>query len=226
MNIMKNFFTPENPVMNFITRIVNCVWLNILWFIFSLPIITAGASTTALFYVTLKMVHDEEGNITQQFIKAFRSNFRFATKVWTILLAVIAIFAVDGYFLWHVRFSNSFWTIITALYIVALIALAIVLMYIFPLMARFDNSVSAMLKNALLVGVRYLVCTAAMAAIYFLMLLIVVRFFTPAIVFGEGLCAFLCSFLLSGILRHLASCDEESSSDSLQSVCIPEESRV
>ena len=197
---MKDFLSPDSPVMSLITRIVNCVWLNILWFVFSIPVITIGASTTALFHVTLKMALNEEGNITSQFVTAFKENFRFATKVWGILLAVIAVFAVDGYLLWHLRFSSPFWTIITAVYIIALIALLIVLMYIFPLMAHFENTVFAMFKNSLMIGMRYLVCTAVMGAIYFAMILVVVRFFTPAVIFGEGLCAFLCSFLLNNVL--------------------------
>ena len=58
-----------------------------------------------------------------------------------------------------------------------------------------------MFKNALFIGVRFLFCTALMAVIYFVMLLIVVRIFTPAVIFGEGLCALLCSCLLSNILN-------------------------
>lgn len=67
----------------------------------------------------------------------------------------------------------------------------------FPLLARFDNTIGAMFKNALFIGVRFLFCTALMAVIYFVMLLIVVRIFTPAVIFGEGLCALL--LLLSAV---------------------------
>ena len=212
---MKNLLSPDNPVMNFITRLVYCVWLNILWFIFCIPVFTAGASTTALFYVTLKMAQDQEGNITRQFVTAFLDNFRFSTKVWLILLAVLAIFGVDGYFLWHMRYENMFWTILTAIFFVACAALAIVLMYIFPLMARFENTIPMMFKNSLFIGIRYLFCTAFMAAIYFFMLVIIVRFFTPAVIFGEGVCAFLCSLLLSGVFYRLegGSPDSEESTD-------------
>ena len=85
-------------------------------------------------------------------------------------------------------------------------AYAIVLMYIFPLLARFDNTVGAMFKNALFIGLRFLFCTVLMAVIYFAMLLVVIRIFTPAVIFGEGLCALLCSHLLSNIL---ALCEEK-----------------
>ena len=48
-----------------------------------------------------------------------------------------------------------------------------------------------------------------MAVIYFVMLLVVVRFFTPAVIFGEGLCALLCSWLLSNILVQCEKKEEE-----------------
>ena len=53
---MNNLLNPDNPVMQFITKIVTTVYLNILWFLCCLPIFTAGAATTALYYVTLKSV--------------------------------------------------------------------------------------------------------------------------------------------------------------------------
>lgn len=206
---MQNFFSPEGPMMVFITKLVHSVYLNILWFLCCIPIVTAGASTTALFYVTLKMARNEEGNITQQFFTAFRRNFKSATKVWLILLGIGMIFLFDGYVFYHMRFENAFWTVLTAVFAVAAVAYGIILMYVFPLMARFENSTFAMLKNSIMIGMRFLFCTAVMAGIYFLMILIVVRFFTPAIVFGEGLCALLCSYLLGNILDQLGTKEEE-----------------
>ena len=198
---MRNLLNPDSPVLMFITRLVYAVWLNILWFVCSIPLITIGASTTALFTVTLKMARNEEGNITSQFFKAFADNFKFSTKVWLILMAVLAVLAVDGYALNRLRYTGAVWTILFAFWIVASVMFFCILMYIFPLMAHFENTVGAMLKNALFISIRYLICTAAMLAIYFIMLLIIVRFFTPAVIFGEGVCAFLCSFLLNGVLK-------------------------
>lgn len=197
---MRSLFNLDGPVLQFINKITYSVYLNILWFICCIPIVTAGASTTALFYVTLKMVKNEEGNITKAFFRSFRANLKQGTKIWLILLFLGAILCTDGYVLYHLRFENIFWTLCTAVFFVAAAAYAIVLMYIFPLLARFDNTVGAMFKNALFIGVRFLVCTAMMAAVYFMMVLVVIRVFTPAVIFGEGLCALLCSYLLSNIL--------------------------
>ena len=170
---MKGLLDIDGPVMQIITKIVYAVWLNILWVICCLPVFTVGASTTALFYVTLKIVKNEEGNITRAFFGAFKENFRQATVMWTF-----------G----------------TAVFMAVLAAYAIILMYIFPLLARFDNTIWAMFKNSLMIGMRFLLCTVLMALVYFVMAVVVIRIFTPGIIFGEGLCALLCSYLLSNIL--------------------------
>lgn len=198
---MSNLFNLDGPVLQFINKIVYSVYLNILWFVCCIPVVTVGASTTALFYVTLKISKNEEGSITKAFFHSFQQNLKQGTLIWLILLALGIILGIDGYILYHMRFENVFWTLCTAVFSVAAAAYAIVLMYIFPLLARFDNTVGAMFKNALFIGVRFLFCTALMAVIYFVMLLVIVRFFTPAVIFGEGLCALLCSYLLSNILQ-------------------------
>lgn len=206
---MGNLFNLDGPVLQFINKLVYSVYLNILWFICCIPIVTVGASTTALFYVSLKVAKNEEGNLTKAFFHSFRENFKQGTIIWLILLGVGIVLGIDGYVLYHMRFENAFWTLCTAIFFVAAAAYGVVLMYIFPLLARFDNTVGAMFKNALFIGIRFLFCTALMAVIYFVMLLVVVRFFTPAVIFGEGLCALLCSWLLSNIQVQCEKKEEE-----------------
>lgn len=203
---MNSLLSPDNAVMQFITKIVYCVYLNILWFICCIPIFTIGASTTALFYVTLKMVKNEEGNITKAFFKSFRQNLKQGTIIWLILLALGIVLGVDGYVLYHMRYENAVWTLLTAVFIVATVAYAIVLMYIFPLLSHFNNTTFSMFKNAMMLGIRFLLCTVVMAVIYFAMVFVTIRIFTPIVIFGQGLCAFLCSYFLSNILRM---CEEK-----------------
>ena len=80
-------------------------------------------------------------------------------------------------------------------------------MYIFPLLSRFENTIKAMFKNSIMIGMRFLLCTFLMAVIYFAMAFVIINVFTPAVIFGEGLCAFLCSYLLTNILEQ---CEEKS----------------
>ena len=97
------------------------------------------------------------------------------------------------------KFDSVVWTLGTAIYIIALATYAIILMYIFPLLAGFNNTIWAMFKNSLMIGMRFLLCTVLMSLVYFIMVVVAIRFFTPVIIFGEGLCALLCSYLLSNI---------------------------
>lgn len=208
---MRGIFNMEGPVMNFITKITYSAYLNILWLVCCLPIFTIGASTTALFYVTLKVAKNEEGSLTKAFFHSFKENFKQSTIIWLILLAVGIILGFDGYIFYHMRFENAFWTVATAVFLVAVVAYAIILMYIFPLLARFDNTTGAMFKNAIMLGMRFLLCTAVMAVIYFVMVFVIINVFTPIIIFGEGLCALLCSYLLSNILLLCQEKQEEAS---------------
>jgi len=201
---MNNIMNPEGPVMLFFTKIAYSAYLNVLCFICCLPIITAGASTTALYYVTLKIAKNEEGNVTKSFFRAFRANFRQGTVIWLILLGSGIILGLDGYIFYHMRFENAFWTIGAAVFMVLLAAYAIILMYIFPLQARFENTVRMMFINSILIGMRFLLCTALMAAIYLVMAFVIINIFTPIIIFGEGLCALIRSHLLANILQLCA----------------------
>lgn len=197
---MHDILSPEGPLMSFITKLTYSAYLNLLWFICCLPIVTIGASTTALFYVTLKIAKNKEGNLTKAFFHSFKENFKQSTIIWLILLTIGIILAFDGYVFYHMRFENVFWTVITAIFLVAVVAYAIILMYIFPLLARFHNTIKAMFQNSIMIGMRFLLCTVIMAVIYFAMAFVTIHIFTPILIFGEGLCALLCSYMLSNIL--------------------------
>ena len=196
---MQNLINPDNALMHFITKLVSSVWLNVLWFICCIPIITIGPATTALFYSCQKLAQDQDGYVTRNFFHSFRENFRQGTLIGLIMTVLGIFIGADGYILYHLHASSAFWTIVTAIYFVAAAAYLIVLMYIFPLLAYFNNNTFAMFKNSLIIGMRFLLCTAFMALIYFTMLVIVVRLFTPCIIFGMGTCALLCSMLLKNI---------------------------
>lgn len=181
-------------------------YLNLLWFVCSLPVFTLGAATAALYDVTLRMARGEEPGLTRRFFQAFRENFRQATTLWLILLGVGALLGMDGYILYHLYKSTAgaaaiICTLGLALVIVAAICLVIVLLYIFPLVARVKNTNFAMVKNSFLIGIRYLFCTILVFAIHFAMFFTVVALYTPLIIFGEGLCALVSSYLLDKVIN-------------------------
>ena len=133
---MRSLIDPESPVLQFITKIVYSVWLNILWFVCSLPVFTLGPATTALFYACQKMVRDEEGYITRSFFRSFRQNFRQGTIIGLIMTGLGGFICFDGFVLLRLYKTSAFWAIVTAVFLVALAAWFIVLMWVFPLLAH------------------------------------------------------------------------------------------
>ena len=91
------FNLADNAVTRALSRICDMMCLNVVWIVCCLPIVTIGASTTALYSVMLKMVKNEEGYIFRSFFKAFKENFRQSTILW-ILFAVLGI-------IWRIDYS-------------------------------------------------------------------------------------------------------------------------
>lgn len=200
------FFSYESKFSQLILALCQSCLLNLLWLVCSLPIFTIGASTTALYYVCIKIIRGEEQYVIPMFFRSFRKNFRQATQLWLILLPIGVLLGVDGYILYHLRASSAvpmavLWTLLLALLIAASILYTIILIYVFPLVATVQNTNKAMLKNAFLIGTHYLFATIMVFAVHFAMFFIIVRFFTPLIIFGEGLSAMLSAYLLNNVLK-------------------------
>ncbi|MBQ9057781.1 MAG: YesL family protein [Atopobiaceae bacterium] len=213
-----SIFSYESKFSRVFLRIADACFLNILWFVCSLPIFTIGASTTALYSVTLKIAENREGNVRKQFFEAFKREFKQATVLWLILLAIGIVLFGDIYVLRHLLNTSSgpfaiMLTIILAIIIAACIVYTVEVMYVFPLLSRVANTNRAMMINSLLIGLRYLACTISVFAIHFVMGVIAIRFFTPILVLGEGLCALLSSYLMAPVFRTVTALQERSDAE-------------
>lgn len=167
---MGRFFDMDSPIMRILNRVADLMILNLLMIICCIPVITIGAATTAMHYVILKMVRDEEGYLVKGFFKSFIANFKQATLIWLLMLVVIGVYVGDA-----VIFSFSGITFPTPL-VVVVIAVGIVLfmvgIYVFPLLARFENSIRNTIKNAALIAIGNLPKTILMVVLYAIPLVI------------------------------------------------------
>ena len=93
--MLQGIFNYDNPVWRFIGKLGDLIILNILWIVCSIPVFTAGASATAVYYVTLKLVRDEDDSTIRSFFRSFKSNFKQATAIWLILLAAGIVLGFD-----------------------------------------------------------------------------------------------------------------------------------
>lgn len=200
------FLAYDSPFSQVLLKLCYGCYLNLIWFICCIPVVTIGASTTALYYASLKIARGEDHALARMFFRSFRENFRQSTVLWLILLAAGLFLAGDGYLVYRLRASSTgaaavLWTLMLALVIAAALAYAIVLLFVFPLVASVSNTNWAMLKNSFFIGTHYLFCTILVFAVHFAMFFAVVSIFTPLILLGEGLCALVSAYLMSNVLR-------------------------
>ena len=158
---MGNIFDYEGPFVSFFERLADIVILNVIFLICCIPVITIGASVTALSAITQKMSRKEEGYIVRGFFKAFRENFLQATAIWLILLVLSSVFAVD------MRFIASFGSpaiqmVFRCLLFILGFLILFEFIYVFPLLAKFDNTILNTMRNALLLSLRYLPWTVVL----------------------------------------------------------------
>lgn len=153
----------DSPLMRFLTKIADLMVLNILFCVTSIPLITIGASWTALYSVTLKMVRDEEGSVSRSYFRSFRQNFRQATLLWLGVLVVLALLVLDIRVLNGMAEGTAPGLLRVGVEILALLGI-MVLQYLFPSLARFEASLADTLKNACMMALAHLPKTALMTA--------------------------------------------------------------
>ena len=172
------FLSLDSPLMKFLNRMTDVLWLNILTIVCSIPIVTAGASFTALHYVCLKMVRDEEGYVTKDFFKSFKKNFKQATIIWVIVLLLTLLIYVDYKCLQYVENPTFMFAAITA----AAIFMLCTLLYIFPVLSHFENTVKGTIKNSFFMSILALPRTILMVLLLVspLVILYCVEYFETA----------------------------------------------
>lgn len=138
--------------------------LNFIYVLSCIPIITIGASTTALYYTTLKMAENNESYVWRDYWKAFKSNLKQATVIWLIVFAGWAVIALD--FLIAGGLSMQLGTVVAIGVVIVAVFMGILGLYVFPLLARFDNTVVKTMKNAVMIAIRHLPSTILIALIH------------------------------------------------------------
>ncbi|MDY3249081.1 MAG: DUF624 domain-containing protein [Candidatus Choladocola sp.] len=225
---MRNLFSMDSGIFRFLTRLADLMILNILFIVCCIPIVTIGASVTSLYYVTLKMAVNEEGYIAKAFLKSFRQNFRQATVIWLILLVLGCVFGIDFYILYYSE--GSFFTVLRFCIGATALVYLMVLLYVFPTLARFYNSVKNTMRNALIMALAdlprtllILVITAGSILITFLNGYTLWYGLLVWVLFGFSLVAYANSFFLNKVFAKYTP-EEPSEDEAKTAETIDEES--
>ena len=198
------FFDLDSPLMQVLNKVADLLWLNILTLICCIPIVTVGASLTAMNYMALKIVRNEECYITKGFFKSFKQNFKQATAIWLLFLLAVLVLAGDFYIMKNSGIEFNI-VIKVVIGIVALI-LAFTWMFVFPVLAKFDNTVIRTIKNAFVMSILQFPKTLLMIVMYALPIVIgmlVPQAFPICFLFGLSAPAYVSALLYNKFFKKL-----------------------
>ena len=199
---MGKFFDMDSTFMQFLNRVGDLMILNIIIVLCCIPVITIGPAYTAMHYVLLKIVRGEEGYLVKGFFKSFARNFKQAVILWILMLLVAAVYVGDAVIFAYsgIAFPKA---LVIAVAVIGILLLMISL-YVFPLLARFDNTIKNTLRNAMLLAFGHLPQTLLMLLVY--VLPFVICYFVPycfifVLMFGLSVPAYCAARLYSGIFK-------------------------
>lgn len=196
-------FAADGKLAGFLNCLGNLIVLNILTILCSLPIVTAGASMTALYTMVMRMARKEEGSLIKGYFQAFRDNFGQATVLWIIFGGLIAFMTFD---IWLLRaVSGTFGTVYRVLLFMIILVFAMVLIHIFAVLARFDNTIKNTAKNALLFCVGKLpqaVLMLVLTVIPAVLLTVSFRFISVDFLIGISGPAYLAAFYFADLFKN------------------------
>jgi len=202
---MDKFFDSENPLMVFLSRLVDLAILNVLTVCTSMLIVTAGGAMTAMNNVLLHLVRRDETYVTTMFWTSFKKNFRQGIPEGLLVLAAAVITAVDMWAL-HGSGSKAATLLMIVITIIAMF-MAATFVYMFALQSRYENTVRGTLVNAFRLAIGNLPRTVGMIAIWLIWGLILVYLHRAApaffMIFGLTLPGYLCAMLYNGVFYNL-----------------------
>ena len=215
---MRALFDMDNAFFRGMSKVADLCILNVVFLFCCIPIFTIGAATTALSYVTLKMKDGEEGYILKSFFKSFRQNFKQSTVIWLLMAVAGLVLGLDLHILR--RMSGTGIMMMLVVVLMGVFIWLMVFSYVFPLQARFYNTIKGTLRNAVLLSIANFPRTICMVALQTGAVLLT---FYNTKTLGYGLLAwFLIGFaaialanstLLQPVLKKLMPAEEETGKD-------------
>jgi len=181
------FFVIDSPIMRFLGRVGDILILNLIFVVTSLPIITIGTALSASYTVAMKLVRGEDPSVIKEYLRAYRRNFKPATISCLIMAAVGALIFLD--FRLIGVFHGISYTVMRLLLAMVLGVWMLIFLYLFPYIARFENTVFHSIKNALFLSAAHIPSTIMMLGID-IGVLVITLFTSKTFVIGTIVWAF------------------------------------
>lgn len=211
---MHGLFNYDGFIVQLCNKIVDCICLSFLWLVTSLPIVTLGASTTALYYAINVGIRYDKGGIWQAYWRSFRSNFKQATVLWALLFLIYGLLCGSCYSAYKLCINGL---LFKEMFYFLLIVLALVMAWgnmLFPYLAKFQNSTKMILKNCFGIGLLNLPI-ALLQPVFFVLVIIGISLFPPAILCAPGVYMVLSCYTLEPVFRKYMSEEDRAREDAL-----------
>lgn len=138
-NKLKDVWGLDSPLLSFLQKIAWVFFLNILFIVTSLPVITAGASATAMYTVFFKIISERDVSFFGDYFRGFGRKFIKSTVVWLLMLVIMAIMGID---IWYVftQMSGAEGIIMKVATVVLAVVACMFMNLMFPLISQFELS--------------------------------------------------------------------------------------
>lgn len=198
------FLDIDSPFMQVMGKVADLMILNLLTIVCCIPVITAGAAFTAMHYQVLKIVRNEECYVVKGYFKSFRENFAQSTVIWLIMLLIALVLGGDFYIMY--KAGKEFHVIFKAIMGAVAIFAVFTLLYVFPVQAKFANTIFRTIKNALAMSILLAPKSVLMLILYLIPIALAGFFpsiFPLVVLFGMTLPAFLSAKLYNKFFLKL-----------------------
>ena len=180
-----------------VSRLIDLIVAGLYWLICSLPVITIGAASTALYYAVVKCVRHERGRLTGVFFSAFRREFRQSTLTWLIYIGYTAVIAADAYAIGAAGLGGVLGILRWVFFLPALLSLP----WMFAYISRFSNNIKGSLKFVGWLTLKHLGKSVLLAAV--LVAVGVIVYFTPLLLpLLPGAVCMLMSLIIEPVFRE------------------------
>lgn len=178
MAIETRFFDPDGPVREGFDLIVNLIFLNFLTIVCCIPVITIGASFTALHYTALKLVRHEDAGVAKLFFRSFKENLKPGIGASFIMIIVGGFLGFDLYATTWIQGDPFFVKFAIALLTLLAAAFVFTATFFFPVQAKLVASLKQNIVNAFKMALSHFGMTILMVVLNFLPFVACYYFFT------------------------------------------------
>lgn len=209
-------FNPDSRIMIFLSRVADLVILNILWLVCCIPVVTIGASTTAMYHVIRHWQKDSVSSVVRDFFQSFKEDFKQATPVYLILLIPTAAVVMNAMLIFNPENSAAVPSYLLVIWFISALILLFISSFVYPVMAFFADSIFKTLRNAMVLALANLPRTILISILNLLpviLLFVNLSFFLQSSIFwlliGGALVAHLNMSILKPVFKKLVPSEFE-----------------